>query len=213
MLNFEEWLSGVRSPVESVHIYKRPDLIAELGKLRDLKERGLKPELFEGTLGDPSRYDTVRGELEASLAIFNFAPIDDSDEDAIIAAHPEPEGRPLFREAPPALPQRATEKQSEAFLAAHKAWQDRKESWTERHADEIANWSRNFNQVLSSRGAERLARSLVSIDEGGEVTEVRWTAEQIRQLKRRIGNPQMGLLIEAMNRACTKPPEEPDPFV
>ena len=41
MLNFEEWLSGVRSPVESVHIYKRPDLIAELGKLRDLKERVL----------------------------------------------------------------------------------------------------------------------------------------------------------------------------
>jgi hypothetical protein len=36
MLNFEEWLSGVRSPVESVHIYKRPDLIAELGKLRAL---------------------------------------------------------------------------------------------------------------------------------------------------------------------------------
>jgi hypothetical protein len=53
----------------------------------------------------------------------------------------------------------------------------------------------------------------VSIDEGGEVTEVRWTAEQIRQLKRRIGNPQMSLLIEAMNSACTKPPEEPDPFV
>jgi hypothetical protein len=39
------------------------------------------------------------------------------------------------------------------------------------------------------------------------------TAEQIRQLKRRIGNPQMSLLIEAMNSACTKPPEEPDPFV
>ena len=118
MLNFEEWLSGVSSPVSSVHIYKRPDLIAELGKLRDLKERGLKPELFEGTLGDPSRYDTVRGELEASLVIFNFAPIDDADEDAIIAAHPEPEGRPLFREAPPALPQRAAKAKDRPTAAA-----------------------------------------------------------------------------------------------
>ena len=43
-LNFEEWLSGVRAPVTTAHIFKRPDLIAELGKLQDLKERGVHPE-------------------------------------------------------------------------------------------------------------------------------------------------------------------------
>ena len=30
-LNFEEWLSGVRAPVTTAHIFKRPDHIAELG--------------------------------------------------------------------------------------------------------------------------------------------------------------------------------------
>ena len=61
-LNFEEWLSGVRAPVTTAHIFKRPDLIAELGKLQGLKERGQRPELFESAIGERSKLDQVRQE-------------------------------------------------------------------------------------------------------------------------------------------------------
>ena len=211
-LNFEEWLSGVRAPVTTAHIFKRPDLIAELGKLQDLQERGQHPELFEPTLGERSRLDQVRRELEESLVIFHFAPIDEDDDRAILAAHPDPDGEPVFSEAPPALPQRATEKQSESFLAAHKAWQERKEAWARENREVIADHQRRLVDVYNDRGAERLARSLVAIEEGDVKRDVRWTADQIKQLRRRIGGPQLGLLIEAMQEANTKAPEVPDPL-
>ena len=211
-LNFEEWLGGVRAPVTTAHIFKRPDLIAELGKLQDLKERGQHPELFEPTLGERSRLDQVRRELEESLVIFHFAPIDEDDDRAILAAHPDPDGEPVFSEAPPALPQRATDKQSEAFLAAHRAWQERKEAWARENREVIADHQRRLVDVYNDRGAERLARSLVAIEEGDVKRDVRWTADQIKQLRRRIGGPQLGLLIEAMQEANTRAPEVPDPL-
>lgn len=211
-LNFEEWLGGVRAPVTTAHIFKRPDLIAELGKLQDLKERGQSPELFEPTLGERSRLDQVRRELEESLVIFHFAPIDEDDDRAILAAHPDPDGEPVFSEAPPALPQRATEMQSEAFLAAHKAWQARKEAWARENREAIADHQRRLVDVYNDRGAERLARSLVAIEEGDVKRDVRWTADQIKQLRRRIGGPQLGLLIEAMQEANTRAPKVPDPL-
>ena len=211
-LNFEEWLGGVRAPVTTAHIFKRPDLIAELDKLQDLKERGQHPELFEPTLGERSRLDQVRRELEESLVIFHFAPIDEGDDRAILAAHPDPDGEPVFAEAPPALPQRATDKQSEAFLAAHRAWQERKEAWARESREAIADYQRRFTDVATDRGAERLARSLVAIEEGDVKREVRWTADQIKQLRRRIGGPQLALLIEAMQEANTRAPQVPDPL-
>ena len=211
-LNLEEWQGGVRAPVTTVHIFKRPDLIAELGKLQDLKERGQSPELFESTIGERSKFDQVRRELEESLVIFHFAPIDEDDDRAILAAHPDPDGEPVFSEAPPALPQRATDKQSEAFLAAHKAWQARKEAWARENHESIADYQRRLTDVATDRGAERLARSLVAIEEGDVKRDVRWTADQIKQLRRRIGGPQLGLLIEAMQEANTKAPEVPDPL-
>lgn len=211
-LSFEEWLSGVRAPVTTAHIFKRPDLIAELGKLQGLKERGQHPELFEPTLGERSRLDQVRRELEESLVIFHFAPIDEDDDRAVLAAHPDPDGEPVFSEAPPALPQRATDKQSEAFLAAHRAWQERKEAWARENREVIADYQRRLTDVATDRGAERLARSLVAIEEGDVKRDVRWTADQIKQLRRRIGGPQLGLLIEAMQEANTKAPEVPDPL-
>ncbi len=211
-LNFEEWLSGVRAPVTTAHIFKRPDLIAELGKLQDLKERGQHPELFESAIGEQSRLDQVRRELEESLVIFHFAPIDEDDDRAILAAHPDPDGEPVFAEAPPALPQRATDKQSEAFLAAHRAWQERKEAWARENREVIADHQRRLVDVYNDRGAERLARSLAAVEEGGVKRDVRWTADQIKQLRRRIGGPQLGLLIEAMQQANSTPPKEPDPL-
>ena len=211
-LNFEEWLGGVRAPVTTAHIFKRPDLIAELDKLQDLKERGQHPELFEPTLGERSKLDQVRRELEESLVIFHFAPIDEDDDRAILAALPDPDGEPVFSEAPPALPQRATDKQSEAFLAAHRAWQERKEAWARENREVIADHQRRLVDVYNDRGAERLARSLVAIEEGDVKRDVRWTADQIKQLRRRIGGPQLGLLIEAMQEANTRAPKVPDPL-
>ena len=69
-----------------------------------------------------------------------------------------------------------------------------------------------MTDVATDRGAERLARSLVAIEEGDVKRDVRWTADQIKQLRRRIGGPQLGLLIDAMQQANTKAPEVPDPL-
>ena len=69
-----------------------------------------------------------------------------------------------------------------------------------------------MTDVATDRGAERLARSLVAIEEGDVKRDVRWTAEHIKQLRRRIGGPQLGLLIDAMQQANSTPPKEPDPL-
>ena len=76
----------------------------------------------------------------------------------------------------------------------------------------MADHQRRLVDVYNDRGAERLARSLVAIEEGDVKRDVRWTADQIKQLRRRIGGPQLGLLIEAMQEANTKAPEVPDPL-
>ena len=76
----------------------------------------------------------------------------------------------------------------------------------------IADYQRRLVDVYNDRGAERLARSLVAIEEGDVKRDVRWTAEHIKQLRRRIGGPQLGLLIDAMQQANTAPPKEPDPL-
>ena len=85
-----------------------------------------------------------------------------------------------------------------------------------------AAYAQHVREEAESVRADALARyggevvSLVvaddAIEEGDVKRDVRWTADQIKQLRRRIGGPQLGLLIDAMQQANSTPPKEPDPL-
>ena len=191
--NFEEWLDGVRTPEKAVTVYTRPDLLN-------------RPRGTELALGESS-------ELEGSKTVFYLSSLSGKDERAIYDAYPDPLDPPMYPEESPIISPRANVEQSEAYLAAWKAYEANKAFWEAENAEAIQAWHATASEVMAKRGAERIARAIVKVKVGaGEPKAARLTASQVEELGERIGEAQLRLLVKALEDVTSTPPSEADPF-
>lgn len=194
--NFEQWLAGVKTPTKAVTVFTRPDLLSQE---RDEHE-------LERSLGE-------KDPLEESKTVFYLAGLSAAEERAIADAYPDPDTFPMYPEPAPVIAERATVEQSEAYLAAWKAYETNRELWQQEHIDEIEEWREESTRAQSKRGAERIARAIVKIKVGsGEPQTVSLRAEQVEALGERIGEPQLRKLVDALQDLTINPPKEPDPL-
>lgn len=217
--DFNDWLSGVETPAETVTIFEKPLLV---GAIHDLKEElAATPPNTDRAIGDPDvhgdlqkRIAALSEELAASKATFYVSAVSPEDDAAIFRAHPDPAKTVVFDEKPPRLGANATEAQSQAYLKAWAAFETRQQMWLEEHAQELEEWRIAAQEVAAKRGAERLARAITYIRRAGqeEKQRVNLSADNIQALQHKIGQPQMGLLVEALERVSSQVPEDPDPF-
>ncbi len=212
MFNFDDWLAGVETPAEAVTIYQKPGLIPRIEVLKESIEYNQ-----ERSLGDSDPKEELlklEEELENSRTVWYMSPITQETRQAIEKAIPTPRmpKNLRFNDPIPQLSQRATEKQSEAFVGAWTAYQIAKQEWDQDHEEELAEFQLEILDAATKQGAEMIAQSVTYIETAdGKRSPVKLTAAQILELQRKIGEPQIGLLVEAMNRISQEVPEAPDP--
>lgn len=210
--DFAEWLAGVEEPAEAVTIYQKPGLVAQIAALQEsLPPEGAKVERGLGDADPQQKLKDLREALAASRTVWYVSPLTREDEQAIEAAFPEPAPPPVFPDDPPQLATRATEAQSRAFTDGWAAWQEAKGRWEAEHADQLTAWKAEAEDVSLKRGAARLAQSISWIEAGGQREQPHLTGDDILALERKLGQPQISLLVEALDRVNSEPPAEPDP--
>ena len=220
-IDLNTWLAGATVTQASVDIYQRPDL---LGKIEEWQRRYARaeknaPAVLERGIDDPdpladltAEGERLFAELEASKAVWYVRALSSDDSDAIDEAHPEPTRPASFDEAPPVMQAKPTEAQSSAFLAAYEAWKERRAAFVEAQSVERDEYVRAMTRVLKARGAERIVRCLDRIEVGGEVVTGSITIEQARSLPERIGEHQVGKIMEAIGQATNAEPDLPASF-
>ena len=217
LFDFNDWLDGIETPAEGVTVYQKPGLIGRLAKLQETIDE--LPPNKEQTIGEVSpqaEVERLRREIAASKTVWYISPLTREDEQAVEEAYPEPELGIKFEEKPPRLADRATKEQTDAFLAAWGSFKELQKAWEVENADVIEEFQRKIQQVALDRGATRIAMSvnyIETFDTNGVPTlrKVSLSADDVKAAERKLGQAQMGLLVEALERVSTKV-QEPDPF-
>jgi hypothetical protein len=207
MFDFADWINGVETPAETVVVFQKPGLIAEIARVQD------EPEPIEAVLGEAGKAGKLarlHAELQASKSIWYISPLHRDTEKAILKQFPDV-SMPRFAVSPPVLADRANDRQSEAFIGAFEAWKFKQEQWLAENAEAVNAATEEMQQVALMRGAARLAAAVTYIEVQGEKHSAQLTPQDIIELERQLGSPQVELLVEALNRVSTEAPQEPDP--
>lgn len=220
--DFNQWLTEARVATRSVDVIQRPDLIADYQEWQRRFDRAklTQPavEKMERGIGDPDPIALLEDEgralleqIQASRSTFYLSALSETDQKGIEAAFPLPDSPVTFDLELPVLADGATEKQADAFLAAWDAWKVAQARFVDENAEILTKHQEAWNQANQDRNAERLARSITAIRQGGELHKVRLSSDQVRVLAKKIGNPQVDRLIAALNAANTDDPEKAVP--
>lgn len=216
VFDFDAWLDGASPTTTSVDILQNPSL---LGKYEDWQRRYQRAknlgseELGIGEVNPVTALEAegeqLLTELEQSRAVWHVRGLTGDDDKAIRVAHPDPKPPAGFDEQPPKIVTAPTEAQAKAFSQGYEAWQHRQQAWVETHRAEIEKYGEDLEQVALARGAERISRAIVKVEQAGRIVTTHITAEQALALPQRIGEPQVAVLIAAIGRASTEVPEVP----
>ena len=219
LFNMNDWLEGIEQPAEGVTIYQKPGLIAQLAKAEEAlaAAKSVPTELAMGEVSPAAKVAELRRMIAQSKTVWYVSPLDRETEKALRRQHPEPKLAETFDVPPPRLADRANVEQSIAFQAAIGAWKIEHDQWNRAHAQMLEEYQEALEQYQLALGYARIAASVTYIetfDEAGNSTRraVSMTPEQIKKAEDRLGQPQIQLIVEAMDRVATEVPSEPDPF-
>ena len=219
-MNFDDWLSTATLSRASAEVLQRPDLLSlwdDLARRWERAERVAAASERGIEDADPmaemeTEATALLAEIEASRTVFHVRGILPADVEAIEAAHPIPT-QPRFTGKLPSVQQNATEAQSKAFLGMWESYRLQQERWESEHADELAEHRARTLEALRFRGAERVARATVKVEQGGSEIASSLTVEQVLALADRIGEPQLLLILAAIDKASTAEPEVDTSFL
>ena len=215
-LDFDAWLDGASLATVSVELLQNPSLLSEY---EDWERRYLRAKTapkVERSAADPDPVTALLAEgeellarLEAARTVWHVRALTGDDRDAIMAAFPNPPAPEGFKENPPRVVHSPTEAQAKAFSQGYEAYRERERRWVDAHHPELEAYGEAVKVAATLRGAEELARAVVRVKQAGRVIAERITAEQAMQLAGKIGEAQLNVLVEAVNRACREVPEVP----
>lgn len=215
---FDQWLMGAGLPHASVEILQNPALLGEWDDLQRRYERVKAIAQAEGGITDSDPTGELEAEaedllarLEASRTTLHLRALTPDDLDAILAAHPVKPG-PKFDGKIPSVQPNPTELQAKAFLGMYASYEAQLNRWQEEHADEIDAHRQATMAALQAQGAEKVARSVVRIEQGGRIVAERITAEQVIALQKRIGDPQIKVILAKIKEVSEGVPEVPPGF-
>lgn len=213
--DFDAWMNGASLTQTSVDVLQRPDL---LGRYQDWHRRWQRAKAGAGERSaaekDPLLALEVEGEqlldeLEASRTTIYLRGLVSDDVEAIEAEFPEPPKPPIYEQLPPEPQRNPTEAQAVAYIRSHEAWQTRRDAFNTQHRAAQEAWAKATTEVLAMRGAEKLARAVVRIEQAGHVVATSMTVEQARRLPSVIGESQVALILDEIDRASNVAPEVP----
>lgn len=217
--DFDAWLAGATLAQSSVEVLQDGGLLARWDDLRARWERAEKADAGERSISDADPLAELEiearellSEIEASRTVFVVRGLLPSDVKAIRAAHPVTDP-PRFTGKVPGVTQNPTEAQAKAYLGMWESYQLQRERWEADNAEAIDAHQAATAEALLLQGAERIARATVRIEQAGQVIATRITAEQVVQLADRIGDPQIKLILAAIQKASEDAPEVSPSFL
>lgn len=219
-MDFDAWLEGA-SPLESsVDVYPDGKVFGEFQAWeREYERLTANAERTNGERSagevDPVAECEARGEallerMKASRTTVFLRGISMADEEAVNAQYPLPDpvpGRPKLET--PALPDRPSSVQADAFLARVQQQQALIAGWEQEHAKDLEEYAIAVSKVLLARGVEKLQRAFVRMEQGGRVLTESMSVEQLKKFAARIGEVQLGELISAVDFASKARAEVP----
>jgi hypothetical protein len=219
--DFDAWLAGTSLSETSVEIMQNPALLA---KYEDWQRRWIRSEKLAATIErsaadkDPLAALETEGEqllddIQKATSTWYLRGLTDDEAQAIIDAYPEPPKPALYEEDPPLPIRNGSNAQAEAYVKGFEAWQIRRDHFNAIHAEEQDAWARAAAKCLEDRGAERIARAVVRIEQNGRTVATSITAVQARALPGTIGEKQVEKICDAITRATRTAPEIPDSFL
>ena len=217
--DFDAWLDGASLTQKSVEILQNPALLSRWDDLQRRYEHAQQVGQAEVGIEDVSplaaleaEADELLAEIEASRSVWHVRALTDEDVAAIMAAHPITPA-PQFGGQVPSVQPNPTEAQAKAFLGAYTAYGAKLEAWKAEHAAELEAHEKATADALLARGAEKVARAVVRVEQGGATVTDRVSVEQVIALERRIGKAQISKIIAAIDAATTDEPEVPAGFL
>lgn len=209
MFDFDSWLAGAGLPQSSVEILQRPELLA---RLADMERRARRLSADRGIADDDVVGDVAAllAEVEASRTVWFVRALTSEDVDAILAAHPI-DPTPRFTGRLPAVVPNPTEAQARAFLGMWESYEAQRERWQAEHAADLEAHAARSVEAMRARGAERISRAVVRIEQQGQVIADHVTVVQAMALPRVLGEPQVAAILAAIDAASDSVPEvDPD---
>ncbi len=218
--DFDAWIAGASLAQASTEILQKPSLLSDYEDWKRRWDRAQRTPA-ERALGQPdplavleAEGESLLAELEASRTVWHVRQIENDELDAIAAAFPEPEKPEIFEELPPkALQSGATDAQSKAYLRSFDAWTVRRDAFNVTHSAEHEAWARAANEMLADRGAEKIARATVRIEQAGRVIATSITNAQARALGEKIGAQQVAKILDLIDQVGAVAPEVPADFL
>ncbi len=119
---------------------------------------------------------------------------------------------PRFTGKIPSVQPNPTETQAKAFLGMYASYEAQLNRWQDEHAEEIDAHRQATLAALQAQGAEKVARSVVRIEQAGRTIADRITADQVIALQKRIGDPQIKVILAKINEVSENVPEVPPGF-
>ena len=220
-IDLEAWLGGATVAESAVEVYQDGAAFGRYQAWEKEYERAAATAAVapEGSLDDEDPLAELEAEGEALLerlrdtrSTWFLRALSSDDEAAVNEAHPLPEPPATFAEKPPFMQNRPTETQAKAFLKAYEAWQARREQFAKEHEAEADAYVKAATAAIIARGAEKIVRALSRIEVGGEVIATSITLEQAQSLPARLGEVQVGKILEAIDAATNLEPELPASF-
>ena len=216
-LDFESWLSGASATTTSIEILQTPALLGRYESWLRRYNRARAADVgSERSASDPDPVKALEAEgvalldeIERSRSTWHVRALSGDDNRGIIEAHPDPVAPEGFTEKPPRIVTSPTEAQAKAFSQGYEAWSHRQQLWVSENRAQLEAYGEALRQINVDRGAEKIARAVVRVEQGGRVVTERVTAEQALALPARIGEAQVAVLLDAINRASTEVPEVP----
>lgn len=215
-LDFDAWLDGASLTEASVDIMQDASLMGRYADWLRRFERAAAQPRAERSMGEPDPMATIAvegeallAEVEASRSTWFVRGLTMDDITAIQEAFPDPPAAPSYTKPMPELQRSPTDAQARAYLAAVEGWEVGQRRHAEEHAEAIDVWAKAQLGTLTSRGAEKIARAVVRIEQGGRVVAESITADQARRLPSRLGEAQVKKILDAIDAATAEVPEVP----
>ena len=214
--DFDAWLAGASLTEASVDILQDASLLGRYSDWLRRYERAQASPAGERAMSEPDPMAPLKAEGEqllaeigASRSTWFVRGLTLEDVTAIREAFPEPPPAPRYTKPMPELQRSPTDAQARAYLAAMEGWEVGQRQHAEEHREAIDAWAQAQLEVLTARGAEKIARAVVRVEQQGRMVAGRVTAEQARLLPSRLGEAQVKKLLDAIDAATSEVPEVP----
>lgn len=215
-LDFDAWLAGASITTTSVDILQNPALLGEYEAWLRRYQRAKAIDPGEYSMGEANPIaaleaegEALLGRIEESRSTWHVRALTGDDDRAILAAFPDPAAPTGFEEQPPKIAPSPTEAQAKAFSQGWQAWQVRQEKWLADHRADLDAYGEALRHIADQRGAERISRAVVRIEQSGRTIATHVSAEQALTLPGKIGEAQVTVLMDAIRRASNEVPEVP----